>query len=741
MTSAIEGPPNVYDFGLSFNYATWTPGTRVDLLNVSWNNDYRDVVRFADRAALKTFLDDIATAGHVVDNVSYLKFGEPISLDVPFNVAIQYNYLRASNPTQPIAGDVQRDYFYFITNVEYVAPNTTRFTLQLDIFQTYIYDVTFGNCYIERGHIGIANENAFDNYGRDYLTIPEGLDIGSEYQIVDAVSKLIMSTYSHDFDTSPETDTETIVNILVVSAVDLTASSGTVSAPVLVTASGSNTQNVPSGASLYVWDNPQDFLYFMNATKGEPWVTQGILSITVIPPLNRYVIPPVTFPVNTGVGSAPLYGGIEISNKIFQAIKQYSMLTNWRESAKVASYIPARYAGLKKFLTSPYMMIELTTFGGTGVMLKPESWNDPDATVIERAAIIPPNQRVAVMPFKYNTRSDLPVHGVGSPSANEDYGEFFDVATLVQNFPTLAIVNNMAIAYLAANKNSIAFQYESAGWSQQRALGSNQTAYDQASAGMNLANELTGVGIGADTSQTAQNNYTAGQQTINSQLGGAGNAIIGAIGSAPNPLGMAGSIGGGALGAALAQANLGVQQNQNTQSLAIRNAAANAANNASVGNQGFIRDTNKNLADWAAKGDYANNIAAINAKVQDAKLIQPSVSGQTGGETFNLVNDKVIVSFRLKMIDLANIRAVGEYWLRYGYSVRKFGTIPDDLMVMEKFTYWKLLETYISQAAMPEAFKQIIRGIFEKGVTVWRNPTDIGNIDIGDNAPLTGVTL
>jgi len=38
-------------------------------------------------------------------------------------------------------------------------------------------------------------------------------------------------------------------------------------------------------------------------------------------------------------------------------------------------------------------------------------------------------------------------------------------------------------------------------------------------------------------------------------------------------------------------------------------------------------------------------------------------------------------------------------------------------------------------------FKQAIRGIFEKGVTVWANPADIGTIDIGDNAPLEGVIL
>jgi hypothetical protein len=60
---------------------------------------------------------------------------------------------------------------------------------------------------------------------------------------------------------------------------------------------------------------------------------------------------------------------------------------------------------------------------------------------------------------------------------------------------------------------------------------------------------------------------------------------------------------------------------------------------------------------------------------------------------------------------------------------------------MTKFTYWKLKETYITSSLCPEVYKQTIRGIFEKGVTVWVTPTDIGNIDIASNEPIAGITL
>ena len=160
-----------------------------------------------------------------------------------------------------------------------------------------------------------------------------------------------------------------------------------------------------------------------------------------------------------------------------------------------------------------------------------------------------------------------------------------------------------------------------------------------------------------------------------------------------------------------------------------------------LSNSGYIRDTNRSLAEFAARGDYENSIAGINAKVQDSKFVQPSVVGQVGGDTMNIIHLNGEVSVRWKMVDDAHIRTIGDYWLRYGYAVNQFAKLPDSLMAMEKFTYWKLAETYITAGAMPESFKQAIRGIFEKGVTVWTNPDDIGNIDIADNAPLEGITL
>lgn len=723
--NGITNGPNTYDFGHDFNYALWPSNTTVTLTNVKWNNDYRDIVGFDDRAALNDYIDNIESSSTTISNVSTLKANQPIRLDIPFNAALRYNYLRASNPLSIIPGDVRKDFYYFITDVRHIAGNTTEVFLQLDVWQTFGYDMKFGNSYIERGHIGIANENSFDSFGRDYLTIPEGLDVGGEYRVVAKRRKKIMGPWNGEAD------------ILIASTIRLADDDGTMADfgtkddPDLDAATGSEFNGLSAGAEYYVFNSKSSFSTFMKYMSAYPWASQGIVSITMIPKMTRYFpdfeyrIPGLPTPVN----SLP------------PITLTHSVLPNWRNDGQIVGNIPARYQFLKKFFTYPYMVIELTAWGATPVVLKPESWANADAKVIERISMVPPNQRVLFSPQSYNANVGAQIDKVYIPAAPgvpdieygdaDDSGDYLDVTTMINNFPTMAMVNNGALAVLAAQAHSIAFQNSSADWSQTRAIRGSEVSYDQASAGMNLANDMYQIGRGADSSQTALTNQTIGTQAV---IGAAG-SVIGGVG------GGAAGLAGGAANAAMGGLSAAVNINANQQALGIRNKAAGSANSSQQGTAGFMRDTNQSLATFSARGDYENTIAGINAKVQDIQLTPPSTSGQVGGEAMNLIHNNVELSVRFKMIDLAAIRSIGEYWLRYGYAVRQFALMPDSFHVMSKFTYWKLSETYIISAPMPEGIKQVIRGIFEKGVTVWKNPNDIGAIDLGTNVPLEGIVL
>lgn len=752
----IKDPPNEYNAGLDFNYANWAAGTRLTLVNVPWNNDYRDIVKFADKAALNAYINDREHTGIVIEHVSPVKPNQPIRIDTPFNSAIRFNYLRASNPLMPVSGDVQRDFYYFITGVNYIAPNTTEVTIQLDIWQTFGFDVTFGNSYIERGHIGIANENAFDSFGRDWLTIPEGIEYGGEYRVIARKHESIIktNTVAPGGEQYPYLD----ANVLVVSTTDLLKDPGNKDDPVLNTAPGSTFENLVSGASYYMWDRPGSFNGWMGANSSKPWMTQGIISITLVPKLSRYQAGYVDSPNDIIPTKVQNYR---------PGMVKTSLHNNWRNSAEILNKIPARYRHLKKFLTYPYMVIEMTTWTGSPILLKPESWADANATIIERATFTAPNQRVEIRPLRYNALPDsvidnhghlsnteandsssntgLRAHGIWI-GAGDDGGEFIDLATKIANFPTMAVVNNGAIGYLASNAHGIAFQHNSADWSQTRALRSNEVSYDQQSAGIEMSKNINALDRAGMAAMTASNQQAMLEGVAVNGAAGVASSGIGMLGGGVSG-GMSGIAAGGTgvVGAVFNQAmggvNAGISLNQSNRNLNTATQVSAGTNAAQNNQAALLRDTNKSLADWSANGDYENSIAGINAKVQDAHLIQPTTSGQMGGETMNLVNGGLEVSLRWRMIDEAAIRTVGEYWLRFGYAVRKFAVIPADLMVMTKFTYWKLSETYVTSAPMPEFFKQAIRGIFEKGVTVWADPNDIGNIDYADNAPLDGIVL
>lgn len=706
-------PGSVSSAGLDFNYAAWTPGTQVTMCNVPWNSDYRDIVRFANQAALDTYLTTQTGPVVTITGMTYARFGFPVRLNIPFNRAFTYNYLRVFNPAQPVTDDIPRAFYYFITAVNYVNPGTTELMIQLDVWQTFGYGITFGNCYIERGHIGIAQMNNFDGYGQLYLTQPEGLDIGNEYKINAQYSRAIASARG------PEG-----FSIMVTSTTALDVDPGTVDAPNLQSARGSDMENLPNGAEIYIFDTMAKFKTFMSEFSDKPWVTQGIISIMAIPPWSEY--------------SLDTSGVVVGTQTILKAISgtpttiRHKLRDSWRDD--VIALLPTRYQHLKKFLTFPYLALELTTYAGTPLVLKPEAWGTEDLEVIEVPHFAPPGARLIFYPYRYNG-GNYPAFTDGEGVYN-DGAEFLDMATGIFDFPTFSIVNNGYMSFMAANTHGIAFQHQNADWSQQKAMTGNALSFDQASSGIELSKELNRLNVNAATQSTALANQTAAFRGIQGLVGGGINGAAGM--AAGGPPGMA---AGALMGMANGVANYAIETNQNNQALGISTNLANRSNAATTGQGEYMRDTNKSYADFAAKGDYQNAIAAINARVQDARLIQPSTSGQIGGNAFNLAMYRWGYDVKVKMLQFGAQQAIGEYWLRYGYAINQFGKVPLSLHCMQKFTYWKLRETYITGSACPESFKQAIRGIFEKGVTVWQNPADIGNIDIGDNAPLEGIVL
>ena len=110
-----------------------------------------------------------------IDDTKYHRIGNTIKIPLGFddiNLS-RCNYLLTKNHNQL---SYSKTYFYFITNKEYVNSETTKLTLKLDVIQTYLFDIRFGQCFIERQHYNPYDSNG--NINIDILDRAENLEVG-----------------------------------------------------------------------------------------------------------------------------------------------------------------------------------------------------------------------------------------------------------------------------------------------------------------------------------------------------------------------------------------------------------------------------------------------------------------------------------------------------------------------------------------------------------------------------------
>lgn len=736
MNNAYSPQGGQVDYSSEFDYTVWTPGTIVKLANVPWDSSYRDVVDFASENDLLSYLDNNSGPTITIERMTYAAYTHPVHIPLTFNRANKFNYLVVENPLHPVSDDEPRRYYYFITDVTFVAPNTTRINVQLDVWTTYRRNVTFGNAFVERGHVGIANENNFSNWGRDHLTTPEGFDLGNEYVIRDSDAVTFLAATHND--ATPD------YRIVIYSTTNIHVPWGTTDKPVLSTAMGSIAEGLPNGMAMYIVPDVRHFIGLMTHLSRAPWVAQGITSVQAMPldvmnlATSYYKIGPNSTPTQVDQGTfntienEPKFAYAEYHNHN-QSINGGGGVTytNFRDKF----YAQDRYSHLKKFLTFPYSYLEVTMYNGSQLIVKPELVADNHFVVEKYSHYTQPSPRVMFALRKYNTNPNK----ASQESVNKGLGEHLNYCIGVTNFPSFSITNNGYLTFMASNAHGIAFQHTSADWSQQRAMMGANAARQNAQSSINNMEMQAGIAIGsANQNLGIQNDYLATTRLTSGIANVVGAGVGGML--TGGPLGAGASLIGASIGAGASYLNTTHEIDKNAAMNAVAVNAMSASNVGNVAQARNVADTNLNLAREASAGDYANTIAGINARVQDAKLTPPTVSGQVGGDAFNLVVDGMKLYIKHRSIPDGVRRVIGDYWLRYGYAVNRFINMPANVSVMNRFSYWRVKELTVRASSCPETFKQTIRGIFEKGVTVWKNPSDIGTVDIADNAPVGGIS-
>lgn len=741
------------DLPINFSYAKWTPNTRFKLCNVPWDMGYRDIVKW-DEQAQKEYFDRLN--GIEFTNCTMSKYGLPVRLPIPFAQASQYNYLIATNDYD---FDTPRSWYYFIQTCDYINANTTQLNIQLDVWQSFQHDVRLGNAYVERGHVGVANENAWKDYGKTYLDLPEGLDTGKCTVLTNESWRPLMDVAERDG------VKYTSYGLIIVSTTDLESDAGTKDNPVVNTATGSAFESQLNGTSMYYLDTPADIVVFFTEGMNAPWVTQGICGIYAVPHLPQALLDGQPKKTELFGHSVSFTGNCwELRKRNDNSNARYTDIINLK-NFRDAFALPERYKYLKKFLTAPYAYIECSCLNGTVITYEPEQIPSADLIIRETWNYAPPSPRLNFYARGYhagNLGDRQPLSdGKGLPI---DTGEMLNASFGITNFPTFMAVNNGSALALANSAYTRQYAQQTADWGYQKTQMGINNAYAQAQLGTQYASAQNRLGtsnrnaMNAISNQSAQmgtdltlknlgfNNQMAQINTIGSGIANAaGAAVSGNVG------GVAGAIAGTAIGAWTNQQTYGNnvstanQQLANTQTT--NNASTSQANafslaQTNLGNQQTMQlaDMNKQLAQATAQGDYENTIAGINAQVQQTQTVPPTTSGALGGDAFNLANGLIGVMVRYRQISPAAMQAIGEVWLRYGYYVQRFMRLPENLMAMNNFTYWKLHELYVRSSTCPEEYRLTVKGIFESGVTVWTDPDKIGVTDYADNTPLAGIS-
>ena len=120
-------------------------------------------------------------------------------------------------------------------------------------------------------------------------------------------------------------------------------------------------------------------------------------------------------------------------------------------------------------------------------------------------------------------------------------------------------------------------------------------------------------------------------------------------------------------------------------------------------------------------------------QLENAKTTAPLTVGSTTGDPLPDLWGQRGVEIRVKTQPLGAIASAGSEMLRYGYQLGQAWRFTG-WSVMKHFSYWKASDLWLTpRSAFAELGKAAIRGIIEKGITVWRKPEEIGTVSVTEN--------
>ena len=703
-----------------------------------------------------------------------------IDVPIPYDMCAKHNYLvvryaKMANENSPVQFEGEgglREWFWFIREVEFVAPNTTRLHLLDDAFQTWIYDVNITGMILERGHapmFEISTDEYLDNpIDNNTLLLTEDVNFGNANNVkhIDAVALNAGTMYACIATTANPTGTW---------------GSKTGNDWVVPTSASYTNQGVPS---VYVFalavSNLQTFL--TNITNDYPQFKQTIQGIFFA---SKDLI---TLAGSFTFASVTCYG-VNATRKTFDFTKL----------SKSQFGYDSDYENIAKLYTSPYAHIEITDENGNVDIVKVEDTSgniDVSAMLsiaypyinIEAHLIGIGGNASKTVSFRNIYDNSLTVSGqwyetlrswkvpsfavVLDPAKEYDYSTHFDRAQRVVDYTTqyndtstmatasqsdrnasADLITDNALLTTTANTAITTVSNSSADRSLDNTRSYN---FDVMDIDNSVISSTATSQIQATEEQAAvtaaSGAATSAVSAVSSALSG---DIAGAVSSAVNGLiGGAATIASTNISIHLQQAEAQIAQdsnidhseaatdkteadtsNQKTTASNITTAqntltTGQAANASATEKANALRDYTATMAN--ASRDQSRAQSAITNDIAQAALRSPSMFGQfANGES---ATTKPIALFaNIVTQSKSAIASAGDEMLRYGYMLDRQWKFDGNWNVGKYFTYWKLRDFWVTNLNVPDMYMDRLRFFLFGGVTVWRKPEDIGQRTIYEN--------
>ena len=118
-----------------------------------------------------------------------------------------------------------------------------------------------------------------------------------------------------------------------------------------------------------------------------------------------------------------------------------------------------------------------------------------------------------------------------------------------------------------------------------------------------------------------------------------------------------------------------------------------------------------------------------------AQLSAPTQFGSDNGDPTLDAFERKGLQVKVRTQSAGNIAQAGDLMLRFGYSLNQVWNVTDSgLNLMKHFTYWEAADIWINEGeGVNQDAQSDIQSAFERGVTVWANPNEIGKVSIYDN--------